>query len=383
MTLYYGASYFSEATTTACWLAGWYALLEWRATRKLHWLLAIAFFTGWDAITRPLTGLAYAIPVGIVVVRDVIVHRRWRDLALSVAMGAAVIAILPVWSMCTTGNWRETPLALYTRMYMPYDVPGFGLVTTQPTHRITPDLFQLNQVYSALHVHHFPSSLLTTIGARARYLSVSVWGVTSGVLGLFALLGLFTLSSATAFAVGSGVLLLVTYLVYATPPQWTLYYYESVPALAYLTAAGLACAASMIGRSRGAANAPTFHWRSPRWTRALAGGALVLALPGTVALAHIHRQHQRDRRDLLKFATLLESMHDQHAVVFVRYAQAHDPHTTYVRNVANPARERIWVVYDRGDAENMRLLTLAPERKGYLFDEASGRTYAYDATTTP
>jgi hypothetical protein len=30
ITLYFGASYFSETTTTVCWLAGWYALLQWR-----------------------------------------------------------------------------------------------------------------------------------------------------------------------------------------------------------------------------------------------------------------------------------------------------------------------------------------------------------------
>src|SRR5258708_39455451 len=44
IVLYFGPTYFSEATTTACWLAGWYALLEWRESRRLGWLAAVAFF---------------------------------------------------------------------------------------------------------------------------------------------------------------------------------------------------------------------------------------------------------------------------------------------------------------------------------------------------
>jgi hypothetical protein len=378
ITLYFGASYFSEATTTACWLAGWYALLQWRTTRALRWLLAVAFFTGWCAITRPLTGVAYAIPIGIVVLRDVVAGRRWRDLAFAFAMGVAVLSILPIWSAHATGDWRLTPQTLYTRMYMPYDVPGFGMVTTPPTHSITPDLAKLNEAYSSVHVDHFPSTLPRKLVVRAKYLSVSIWGVTSGVFGIFALLGLLTLSGATAFAVGSALVLLLTYLLYATPPQWTLYYYESIPAWAYLTAAGVAWAASQAGRSRGTAMSPTFDWRSPRWSRAIFTGALVLAMAGLGAVKLMRAQHADDQRKLRRFYALLETIHDRRAVVFVRYSPMHDAHTALVRNVANLADERIWVVYDRGEAENARLLALAPERKAYLFDEFHGRTYIYD-----
>lgn len=378
MVLYFGPTYFSESTTTACWLAGWYALLEWRDGRELRWLLALALFTGWDAITRPLTGLAYAIPIGIVVLRDVIKERRWRDLGLACAVGVVVLGILPLWSARTTHDWRVTPLTLYTRMYMPYDVPGFGLDTTPPSHAVTPDLYQLNRTYSYMHVTHHVSTLGSTFITRAHDLSVSIWSVSGGVLAVFAVLGVATLGGATAFAVLSGLWLLVAYLVYGTPPAWTLYYYETVPAFAYLTAAGLAWAVSLLGRPRGAMMTPTFHWRSPRWTLALAVAGMVLLVPGLTALLAIRGQHAGDRKDLARFDKLLTSIHDPKAVVFVRYAAMHNPHVTFVRNVANPESEHIWVVYDRGDAENARLLALAPTRKAYLFDEVHGRTYVYE-----
>jgi hypothetical protein len=383
MTLYFGPSYYSEATTAACWLAGWYALLAWRSSRKMHWLVAVAFFTGWAAITRPLTGVAYAIPVALVVLRDVVSLKQWRDLAFAFAMGVTVLGILPIWSAHVTGDWRLTPQALYTRMYMPYDVPGFGLVTTKPTHTITPDLQRLNSGYSAVHVNHFPSTLLGTLAARARAIAVTVWGATSGVLGLFALFGLFTLSGATAFAVGSSVLLIFVYLFYATPAQWTLYYYESTPAFAYLSAAGLAWAASLIGRPRNTPKSAMFDWRSPRWSRALAAGALVFAVTGILALRVLHHQHSDDRRRLEAFGELRDSIPGTRAVLFVRYAPTHDQHTAFVRNVAKLSEERVWVVYDRGESENARLLARAPERKAYLYDEVHGQAYEYNPLAKP
>lgn len=383
MVLYFGPTYFSEATTTVCWLAGWYALLEWRNSRRLGWLIAIAFFTGWDAITRPLTGVAYAIPMAVVILRDIVWQRRWRDFAIAVATGAAVMAILPLWSFATTGDWRLTPLALYTRLYMPYDVVGFGLISTPPAHSITPDLHQLNNVYSSVHVTHFPSTLLETLGDRALYLSVSMWGTTGGVLSVFAILGLLTLGAPAVFALVSALCLLLSYLVFATPPQWTLYYYESAPVYAYLSAAGLAWAASLIGRPRRTLMSPRFTWRSTRWSAALVGAATVFVLPGLLSLWLVHRQHIGDRKFLTRFSRILDSIHDERAVVFVRYAATHNPHITFVRNTANPQTERIWVVYDRGDTENARLLSLAPARKSYLFDEIRGRIYLYDPVARP
>jgi hypothetical protein len=123
---------------------------------------------------------------------------------------------------------------------------------------------------------------------------------------------------------------------------------------------------------------PTFAWRSPRWSRAIFTGALVLGVAGLGAAKLIHAQHTDDQRKLRRFYALLETIHDRRAVVFVRYSPMHDAHTAFVRNVANLADERVWVVYDRGETENARLLALAPERKAYLFDEFHGRAYIYD-----
>lgn len=377
IVLYFGPSYFSESTTTFCWLAGWYALLQWRATRRTGWFVAVAVFTGWCAITRPLTAVAYAIPLAAVVLRDAVRGARWRQAAIAFAAGCVVIGILPLWSARTTGDWRVMPHTLYTRMYMPYDVPGFGFTSTPPSRHITPEVEQLNREYGSSHVRHTVTRLPVILGERAEYLSVGLWGSSVGILMVFALLGLLTLNATTALPVITSVSLVLTYLLYAHPASWTLYYFESSPAFAYVTAAGMAWAASLIGRPRGAANDATFNWRSPRWTRAVVTGSMVLILPGLVMLKTFRGQHIVDRRFLSRFAEQVGAVPATRAILFVRQSPEHSGHVTYVRNVADLANERIWVVYDRGDAENARLLALAPGRTAYFYDELVGRPAPY------
>ena len=383
VVLYFGPTYYSEATTIVCWLAGWYALLEWRAHRRRRWLLVVAACTGWCVITRPLTGLAYAIPVGIVVARDVIRGRRWRDLVFAMAAGVVVLAIIPLWSMKTTGDWRVTPLQRYTQDYMPYDLPGFGLITTPPARTLNPEFVHLNEVFSAFHPTHVPAALPRILLARARYLADAVWGWSKGLFAILALVGLLTLRVPVAFTLASSVLLLLVYLSFGTTPTWTLYYYESVPAYAYLTAAGTAWLAAAIGGRRAPRTDGPPCWQSHQWTTALAAGALILCVPGYAATKNIRRQHVNNRVNLVQFARLRASIPGQRALLFVRHSPWHNPHETLVQNVANPAAERLLVVYDRGDAENARLLAQLPDRTPYLFDEANSRVARYDPRATP
>lgn len=377
MELFYASSYFSQATTVVCWLAGWYALLEWRTTRRRRWLLAVAVAVGWCAITRPLTGVAYAIPIGVVVLRDVVRQRRWADLGAALALGLAVLAIIPLWSARTTGSWRVTPLGLYTRQYRPYDVPGFGLDTTPPALAISPELERLNSQDYAHHRAHRPSALPKALVTRWRPLSMMIWGGSGGALFVFALLGLATLTAPSAFALAGSVMLLLTYLAFAAPPPWTLYYYESVPAYAFVTAAGLAWACAQIGRPVRRAWTAAYDWRSPRWTAPLVTGALLFFVVGLAQAQFFAASHRTGRRRHDHFAVTLSQVPPGRGVVFVRYAPFHDANMTYVRNSADLAAERLWVVRDLGAAENARLLALAPGRTPYLYDEASGRIQPY------
>jgi hypothetical protein len=383
VVLYFGPSYYSEATTIVCWLAGWYALLEWRTTRRTRWMIGVAVCTGWCVITRPLTGVAYAIPVAIVVLNDVVRGRRWRDLSVGLAAGMLVLAIIPLWSAKTTGDWRVTPLQRYTQDYMPYDLPGFGLDSTPPARTLNPEFVHLNEVFSSLHPGHVPSALPRIFVARARYLADAIWARSHYVYAGLAVIGLVTLRGPAAFAVASSVLLLLVYLSFGTTPTWSLYYYESVPAYAYLTAAGLAWLAAAIGTRRLPGRDGPSSSRSPRWTAALAAGALVLAASVYPASMDIRRQHVNHRVHLVRFARLRSSLPAERALLFVRHSPLHNPHETLVQNVANPEDERVLVVYDRGSDENARLIALMPDRTPFLFDEAGSAVYTYRGSEAP
>ncbi len=195
------ASYFSEITTGTLWLLGWWALLRWRQTRRAGWLLLLAAAIGLGAITRPLTMLAFAIPVGIVVLHDVVRGRYWSQLAGATAVGIACLAMLPIQNQAVLGNWRSSPLALYTRQYMPFDVPGFGYDSTPPSLAL-PDVLQHVQLsFIARHREHHSAQLPAVLAGRVRQLDRSTFGAWRAVWIPAAIVGAILIAVCRWFAV--------------------------------------------------------------------------------------------------------------------------------------------------------------------------------------
>src|SRR5262249_48141913 len=154
---------------------------------------------GFGAITRPLSMLAFAIPVGFVVIRDVARNGKWRDLGLAMALGTAMLAIIPVWSAKTTGDWRLTPQTLYTRDYLPYDKPGFGVDKTPPARKLLPVNEITYRGFYGEHVDHTVANLPRIAYERLRAIAREDWHGMRVALVPFALVGLFTMSAEVAF----------------------------------------------------------------------------------------------------------------------------------------------------------------------------------------
>lgn len=203
-TMRWRASYFSEITTCALWLVGWWCLLRWRETRGPMWLVAIAAITGWGAITRPLTMLAWAVPVGIVILRDLASTGRWRDLALPVIVGIACLALMPLQNLATLGDWRQSPRALYTRQYMPFDVVGFGLNPAAPTLPVPENQQRATAGFIARHREHQPAALPRILVERLATLESQVLGGWRIVLLPAAVIGLAVVGAMGWFAVEIG-----------------------------------------------------------------------------------------------------------------------------------------------------------------------------------
>lgn len=375
--LYYGAqaqisaSYFSELTSGATLVAAWYCLWRWRDSRHLGWLLLVAFSLGWCAITRPWSALAFAPPIGYVVVRDVWQTRRWRDLGLAMAVGACVVGVLPLWSWGTLGDWRRTPQLEYTRDYMPFDFPHFGVVNAKPALTPPPDVAAVNAELLDVEKRHTYANIGRDARLRAQFLFSSSFPEPRLVFVALVGMGLLVLPAAGWLAVATLLITFVAYLAHPTWPWWTVYLFEVMPVLVGLAALGIVAVLRAISGEWNRRERPAASL-TPRAMLAALGCAALLtpSIVKTVAQTRVwFLAATGERRE---FDAIVSRLPRQPAIVFVRYGPNHSPHFSLTWNSADWPNAPAWVVYDMG-SESRKLMELAPDRHAYLFDEAKGR----------
>ena len=101
-----------------------------------------------------------------------------------------MLAILPLWSARTTGDWRVSPVAVYMRDYMPFDRPHFGYDSTPPRRTPPPDLAFVNaSLDSVQRAHTLGGGAADREGARWTSSRMQSWWEPR-VEGGLALLGL-------------------------------------------------------------------------------------------------------------------------------------------------------------------------------------------------
>ena len=164
----YRAGFFSETLTGAAALLAWYALLRWRAARGSRWLAVVAVALAIAAITRPLTALVFALPIGIVVLRDAVREGLWRQLAIATIAALPVLAVLPVQNAVTGGPWYQLPYARYTRAYLPFDHMGLGLDERAPERTRPPDIERLAQAFASFHRDYTARRVPAALAARVN-----------------------------------------------------------------------------------------------------------------------------------------------------------------------------------------------------------------------
>jgi hypothetical protein len=363
-------SYFSEVTTGAIWLVAWWTLLRYRETHARRWLVALAALVAWGGITRPVTMIAFAIPVGGVVLWDVWKRRAWVDVAASLPLAAAICAIVPVWGHSVLREWGKNPYSYYQTAYFPVENPGLGIDSTPPLRALPPDMAKFNDYARPMHAVHTRALLPSVLEARLLEIRRGMWG-DHYFLYLFAIVGALAMSWPIAMALGTCALMMLGYLWIAHQPFWLIYYLETFPVLAFLSAFGLWQFVTLVtemapkrvssARELGLAALVTcvalIGWLSP--------GAFELFSLWRVRLAMAPRYHE-------SFQQLLARIPDRKAVVFVRYAPNADVHLSLTNNEPDVASARVWAVHDLGDA-NLRLLQAAPDRMPYLYEELPDR----------
>jgi hypothetical protein len=364
-SLYFAASYFSETTSGAMLLLAWYALLRWHEEGGRKWMALVAAAIGWCAITRPFSAALFALPIAFVVLRQLLRTRQWRELAVGIAVGTSVLAILPLWSARTTGDWRVSPVAVYMRDYMPFDRPHFGYDSAPPRRTPPPDLAFVNASLDSVQRAHTLAAVPGIAKERAGFLAAQSWW-DPRVEGGLALLGLATAPLAALVGAASVVVLFVGYLAHPTWPSWTIYYMEIAPVLAFYAVCGFALVLRVLAREPQRA----WEWtRAPRAAFALVVSLLFLLPMLRIELRFDRRQHLGNANYPSRFRQAVAQIPDR-SILFVRHAKWHEGHWSLVENDPDFARSRVWIAYDRGDSANAALMRAVPDRNAYLFDEA-------------
>ncbi len=363
INLRYRAAYYSEVTSGAIWVISLWALLEWRETRKLGWLLALAAAIGWGAVTRPLTMLAFAVPVGVVVIRDVLRVKLWRDLGLAVVLGTLILGIIPLWSAETTGDWKLSPHAVYNRDYLPYDKPGFGVDMTQPKLPLMPVNRYTYIGFFGQHKFHTIGNLPKIALERLRVLARDEWTGARLILVPFVLLGLTCVGPPLAFALICSAALFVGYLSYGHWSEWTIYYFEAMPPLSVLAALGVWRAITFI-RSRRADGTSSLR------NYAAVAAAFAVILTGYELKSWRTRRERMAAWDV-SFHQMISQLPMRAAVLFVHYAPRVGPHSLEVGVSPHIMSDSIWVVNDMGSRDTL-LMRYAGSRVPLLFHEDGG-----------
>jgi hypothetical protein len=371
--LMFRPTYFSETSSSMVWLLGWWALLEWRERGGERWLIAVAACVAFMGITRPLTAVAFALPIGVVVLRQVVRRRSWRALLKPALVALAIVAVMPLWSAKTIGSWKTTPYSLYSKVYFPFDVMGFGFDSTPAQRQLPPDMVKFRKAFGTMHAKYTadraPAAFLDRWKVLTYEDAFARWRLPFAA---FAVAGLALLGSAGWFAVASSLLLTLCYLSFAHPRDWTLYYLEITPLLPFLIATGLWGTWGMIAQRTAKIRPLIIRQQSAPAALAAVFVALLLLLPVRAEIVRQRRVLDLRRSYRLSFLNVVAKIPDKRAMIFIRYEPRHDVNYSLIANDADLAAARTWFVYDRGASKNKALAAAAPTRIPYLFDESSG-----------
>jgi 4-amino-4-deoxy-L-arabinose transferase-like glycosyltransferase len=373
--------YLSETSTSALWMLGWYALLRWMESEQPKWLAWLAFSVGLGFLSRPVTMVIFALPVAVVVLRRIAKRNAWKELQVPFGIGFIFIGIWMLWSQRTTGNPLNAPYGLYSRYYFPDDVMGFGLTGQQPLRPLNPDMALFNEYVKILHKDYTLATLPYNLRERIIAIAANMWATRAMLLPLAAL-ALITTSAPIWFALGTALLLVIAYLCVGHAPQWTVYYVEIQPVLAFVTAAAWWRVASLLSSRK-------LAWPLRELPPVASGavfGVVVSALmlfPYDTRMTSYIRLNKADGSAYHRnFRELLKLIPGEHNMVFIRYAPNHSPHMSLVTNEPDLAKARVWTVYDRG-ADNVRLIRLDRARTPWLFDDEHRVLVQLDSTGAP
>jgi hypothetical protein len=363
VVLRFQPSYSAETTATLAIVAGWWCTIEWRERKKWYWAAAAGAAFAWCGITDAVMAAAFGILPAAFIVVKAIRRARWSSVGALVVAAALVLAIIPLWSVQTTGRASVTPTAEYRQDYFPFARPGFSISSEAPRRPLTPVLEGLRDDLLARQEAQQPNRIGRTVTDRLVALVRDLWRAPQLVMLPFFIVGLFVMNRAMQLGLVSSLLLILGRIPFPQDPESTLPYLPVALVVAAITACGVWRVLLWVAK---AVIVRLHVERRPKLGSALV--ALVLAFFAVPTLSGWRTRHLQDATERTAFDDAVAQLPSSKSIIFVTYTPQRRQHFGFVRNHPDLQKAPIWVVHDLGN-RNRELTAMAQDRTAYIFDE--------------
>ena len=210
--------------------------------------------------------------------------------------------------------------------------------------------------------------MLATFVARAGLLMRDAFDGWRLPFAIAFLIGAIMGGPAAWFAFATSLLLVIGYVTQAHTADWSIYYLETYPAIAFVAALGVRTVWRRTPSGRAGIGA-VGAWVMPVLLLATLTGIAYDTITARNLLRRI-ASHTRI------FRAGVANLPKKPNIVFVRYMppERRNMHISLVANEGDLQRAQSWIVHDRG-AENLRLMDVAGKRTSYLYDESKNIFY--------
>lgn len=361
------AAYFSESLTGLLWVAWCYTAWRYRKHGQVRDLVFTSLLVAFAAITRPVTAIALCLPVPFIIwprLRDL---TRWRATLVAGSAGLVFCAIVPFWNHGVLDSWTTVPYSAYSARTFPFDMPGMKTNWSPPLRELPPDIQALGDEQRQQYEHRAVGGLPRTFIQRADVLAAAALPSKFRSLRYLAPLGLLAAGGAGVVALASCLLLLLAHLTMPQPINWTIYYLDVYPAVAFGVVLALKKLLELTERS--APHAPSLM--KHRHAMAIGTGCVLMVAAGTV-WRPLPVDHNGWMFREIYFRSGVCALPPGPKIVFVNPRLGSSPHHNLVDNDPRWEKSPLWIVRDWGAERAQELLRAAPARAAYYYDEHSG-----------
>lgn len=361
------ATYFSESLTALLWVSWCYFAWRYRTGGRRRDLVFTSLLVAFAGITRPMTAIALAIPLIVILWPRIRTAIGRRDTLIAAAAGLIICGFVPFWNHAVLDSWTTVPYIEYSPRTYPFDMPTWKVDWSPPPRELPPDMQALGEAQREPYRTRFDDGLAHTFLQRINRLGSDAVPFKYRSLRYLAPIGLLLLGGAGWIALASALLLVGSHLLMPHATHWTIYYIDVFPVVAFGAVFALRRGLEVLARG-----SPIITSLTPRIPPvALAVGLLLLLAGATAWRPPSFDSGGWMRRELL-FRSGVCALPPGGKIVFVRPHPAASPHHILVDNDPRWQTSDTWIVREWKVELNRALMDAAPNRAPYLYDERAG-----------